>query len=67
MNMDLGPVGILVRDFEGMVAFYQRVFGFLIEELRQWTEALCRSQPGFQSIEDWRRKLVQRVELARKS
>ena len=37
------------------------------EELRRWTEALCRSQPGFQSIEEWRRKLVQRAGLAGKS
>jgi catechol 2,3-dioxygenase len=35
------------------------------QELREWTEALCRGQPGFQSIEEFQRKLVQRFELAK--
>lgn len=34
------------------------------EKLRSDTEALCRAQPGFQSIEEYRRKLAQRFELA---
>jgi len=35
------------------------------EELRKSTEALCRAQPGFQSIEEYRRKLVSRFEAAK--
>lgn len=35
------------------------------EELRKSTEALCRSKPGFQSIEEYRRKLVSRFEAAK--
>jgi catechol-2,3-dioxygenase len=37
------------------------------ESLRRDTEALCRAQPGFQTIEEWRRKLAQRFELAKNS
>jgi catechol-2,3-dioxygenase len=36
------------------------------EELRRWTEELCRAQPGFQSIEEWQRKLIERYQLATK-
>jgi catechol-2,3-dioxygenase len=36
------------------------------EELRRWTEELCRGQPGFQSIEEWQRKLIERYQLATK-
>lgn len=35
------------------------------ETLRRETEALCRAQPGFQSIEEWRRKIACRFEAAR--
>jgi catechol-2,3-dioxygenase len=35
------------------------------EALRRDTEALCRAQPGFQSIEEWMRKLVRRFESAK--
>lgn len=35
------------------------------EVLRKETEALCRAQPGFQSIEEYQRKLAQRFELAK--
>jgi catechol-2,3-dioxygenase len=35
------------------------------EVLRKETEALCRVQPGFQSIEEYQRKLAQRFELAK--
>jgi catechol 2,3-dioxygenase len=37
------------------------------EALRRDTEALCRAQPGFQTIEEWRRKLAHRFELAKNS
>jgi catechol-2,3-dioxygenase len=33
--MDLGHVGIHVRDFEGMLAFYQRVYGFVISDIKR--------------------------------
>lgn len=32
--MDLGHVGIFVRDFDGMLAFHQRVFGFSRQSLK---------------------------------
>ena len=37
------------------------------EALRRDTEALCRAQPGFQSNEEWRRKLARSFELAKKT
>ena len=33
--MDLGHVGLHVRDFDGMLAFYQRVFGFVISDIKR--------------------------------
>jgi len=33
--MDLGHVGIFVRDFDGMLGFYQRVFGFVISDIKR--------------------------------
>ena len=36
--MDLGHVGVHVRDFEGMLAFYQRVFGFVISDIKRGAE-----------------------------
>jgi catechol-2,3-dioxygenase len=36
--MDLGHVGIHVRDFEGMLAFYQRVFGFVISDIKRGSD-----------------------------
>jgi catechol-2,3-dioxygenase len=35
------------------------------EALRRSTESLCRAQPGFQSIEEWRRKIASRFESAK--
>jgi catechol-2,3-dioxygenase len=35
------------------------------EVLRRETEALCRTRPGFQSIEEYQRKLARRFELAK--
>jgi catechol-2,3-dioxygenase len=35
------------------------------EALRKSTEELCRSKPGFQTIEEYRRKLVSRFEAAK--
>jgi len=35
------------------------------EVLRKDTEALCRAQPGFQSIEQYQRQLAQRFESAK--
>jgi catechol-2,3-dioxygenase len=37
------------------------------EILRRETEALCRAQPGFQTIEEWQRKLAHRFGLAKNS
>lgn len=36
--MDLGHVGIHVRDFEAMLGFYQRVFGFVISDIKRGPE-----------------------------
>jgi catechol-2,3-dioxygenase len=33
--MDLGHVGVHVRDFEAMLGFYQRVFGFVISDIKR--------------------------------
>ena len=33
--MDLGHVGIHVRDFEAMLGFYQRVFGFVVSDIKR--------------------------------
>lgn len=33
--MDLGHVGIHVRDFEAMLGFYQRVYGFVISDIKR--------------------------------
>ena len=46
--MDLGHVGIHVRDFEGMLAFYQRVFGFVISDIKRGADrsiVFLTSQP----------------------
>ena len=36
--MDLGHVGIHVRDFDAMLGFYQRVFGFVISDIKRGPE-----------------------------
>lgn len=46
--MDLGHVGIHVRDFEAMLGFYQRVFGFVISDIKRTPErsiAFLTSEP----------------------
>ncbi|WP_440534543.1 VOC family protein [Variovorax sp. YR566] len=46
--MDLGHVGVHVRDFEAMLGFYQRVFGFVISDIKRGEErsiAFLTSQP----------------------
>ncbi len=46
--MDLGHVGIHVRDFEAMLGFYQRVFGFIISDIKRSADrsiAFLTSQP----------------------
>jgi len=37
--MDLGHVGIHVRDFEAMLGFYQRVFGFVISDIKRGAQS----------------------------
>ncbi|MDP9901955.1 VOC family protein [Variovorax ginsengisoli] len=46
--MDLGHVGVHVRDFEAMLGFYQRVFGFVISDIKRGEDrsiAFLTSQP----------------------
>ncbi|WP_426191378.1 VOC family protein [Massilia sp. DWR3-1-1] len=46
--MDLGHVGIHVRDFDAMLGFYQRVFGFIISDIKRGSDrsiAFLTSQP----------------------
>ncbi|MCP1120482.1 catechol-2,3-dioxygenase [Robbsia andropogonis] len=46
--MDLGHVGIHVRDFDAMLGFYQRVFGFVISDSKRGPErsiAFLTSEP----------------------
>lgn len=46
--MDLGHVGIHVRDFDAMLGFYQRVFGFVVSDIKRGPErsiAFLTSEP----------------------
>jgi len=46
--MDLGHVGVHVRDFDAMLSFYQRAFGFVISDIKRGTDrsiAFLTSQP----------------------
>lgn len=46
--MDLGHVGVHVRDFEAMLGFYQRVFSFVISDVKRGVDrsiAFLTSQP----------------------
>jgi catechol 2,3-dioxygenase len=46
--MDLGHVGVHVHDFDAMLGFYQRVFGFVISDIKRGTDrsiVFLTSQP----------------------